>query len=41
MLEFLTDPFFALIDAALDRPTLIVAAGSILGIVLAALLGLA
>jgi hypothetical protein len=40
MLEFLMDPFFALIDAALDRPALVVAAASMLGIVVAILIGL-
>jgi hypothetical protein len=40
MLEFLLDPFFALIDATLDRPMLVVATASMLGIVVAILLGL-
>ena len=40
MLELLMDPFFALIDVALDRPMTAVAAASMVGIVVAVLLGL-
>jgi hypothetical protein len=38
MLEILLGPFFALIDAALDRPILPIVAASMLGVVLATLL---
>lgn len=39
MLEILEDPFFALIDAVLDRPMVVAAAASMLGIVVAILIG--
>ena len=38
MLEILVGPFFALIDAALDRPVLPIVAAAMLGVVLAMLL---
>jgi len=39
MLNMLADPFFALIDAALDQPMVAAAAASMLGIVVAILIG--
>jgi hypothetical protein len=38
MLEIVVGPFFALIDAALDRPALPIVAAAMLGVVVAILL---